>query len=328
VQGNNKGEIVAPVFSDDVLTSLQQLIFLQTDFQLPRQFFLTLGGSLNHLKFSDESIAMGTQIDRQFGAEISPRVALLKKVTPLFSVFANVSRGFSPPTIAEALPSAGGFNENLNAERGINYEAGIRGKIAGQVAFDLVGYNFQLKDAIVIQRAPDGSEYFVNAGSTSQQGFESTINWHPVLSIERIKDVKLWASYTRNSFFFGDYIQDGNDYSSNELTGVAPQVFAAGFDFLLQRGLYLNATAHYTDAVPLNDANTAYASAYWLLGTRVGYKKTTGKLPFEVFAGADNLLDEKYSLGNDLNALGGRFYNAAAPRNYYLGLNFKLLGRK
>ena len=33
------------------------------------------------------------------------------------------------------------------------------------------------------------------------------------------------------------------------------------------------------------------------------------------------LLDEKYSLGNDLNAIGGRYYNAAAPINYYFGLN-------
>jgi iron complex outermembrane receptor protein len=41
-----------------------------------------------------------------------------------------------------------------------------------------------------------------------------------------------------------------------------------------------------------------------------------------VFAGIDNALDETYSLGNDLNAIGGRYYNAASPRNYYIGLNF------
>jgi iron complex outermembrane receptor protein len=40
----------------------------------------------------------------------------------------------------------------------------------------------------------------------------------------------------------------------------------------------------------------------------------------ELFIGADNLLDEKYSLGNDLNAFGGRYYNASPPRNYYIGL--------
>ena len=44
------------------------------------------------------------------------------------------------------------------------------------------------------------------------------------------------------------------------------------------------------------------------------------KLPLDFFAGADNLLDEQYSLGNDLNAAGSRFYNAAAGRNYFVGL--------
>jgi iron complex outermembrane recepter protein len=39
-----------------------------------------------------------------------------------------------------------------------------------------------------------------------------------------------------------------------------------------------------------------------------------------LYAGADNLLDEKYSLGNDINAAGNRFFNAAPTINYYLGV--------
>jgi iron complex outermembrane receptor protein len=39
--------------------------------------------------------------------------------------------------------------------------------------------------------------------------------------------------------------------------------------------------------------------------------------------GADNLLDEVYSLGNDINAAANRFYNAAPRRNYYVGLFFQ-----
>jgi iron complex outermembrane receptor protein len=34
------------------------------------------------------------------------------------------------------------------------------------------------------------------------------------------------------------------------------------------------------------------------------------------------LLDEKYSLGNDLNAFGGRYFNAAPERNYFGGVKF------
>ncbi|MEQ9413093.1 MAG: hypothetical protein RIF39_04650 [Cyclobacteriaceae bacterium] len=47
-------------------------------------------------------------------------------------------------------------------------------------------------------------------------------------------------------------------------------------------------------------------------------------IPINFFAGGDNLLDKTYSLGNDLNAFGGRYFNAAAGRNYYAGLQFDL----
>ena len=40
----------------------------------------------------------------------------------------------------------------------------------------------------------------------------------------------------------------------------------------------------------------------------------------DLFLAADNILDKKYSLGNDINGFGGRYYNAAAKRNYHAGL--------
>jgi len=44
------------------------------------------------------------------------------------------------------------------------------------------------------------------------------------------------------------------------------------------------------------------------------------KLEAELFMGADNLLNTKYSLGNDINAAAGRYYNAAPGRNFYIGV--------
>ena len=45
------------------------------------------------------------------------------------------------------------------------------------------------------------------------------------------------------------------------------------------------------------------------------------KLSLNFFAGVDNALNAKYSLGNDINAAGGRYYNAAATANYFIGLS-------
>jgi iron complex outermembrane receptor protein len=74
--------------------------------------------------------------------------------------------------------------------------------------------------------------------------------------------------------------------------------------------------------LPLNDANSVYASDYLIAGLRSGCR--LGK-KLEFFAGVDNLFDKTYSLGHDINAFGGRYYNAAAGRNLYAGIKANLV---
>jgi iron complex outermembrane receptor protein len=52
--------------------------------------------------------------------------------------------------------------------------------------------------------------------------------------------------------------------------------------------------------------------------------KQLGNWNLEIFAGVDNLLDATYSLGNDLNAFAGRFYQPAPTRNGYGGVKVGL----
>jgi iron complex outermembrane receptor protein len=41
----------------------------------------------------------------------------------------------------------------------------------------------------------------------------------------------------------------------------------------------------------------------------------------ELFVSADNIFDVQYSLGNDINAFGARFYNAAPAFNMAGGIS-------
>jgi iron complex outermembrane receptor protein len=324
VYDNNFGEPGAAQAKDE-LKSRQLLLFLQADIDLPKDFYVTIGGSASFLKYDFAQVLFWPESEqhRNFDPEFSPRIALLKKLSNTISVYGSVSKGFSPPSLAEVRPSAGTYNNSLNPERGISYELGLRGGLwKQQLLFDVNAYDFELDETIVIQRTSSGAEYFVNAGNTSQKGLEARVTWAPTMNSSLLSALKIWTSYTYNHYRFEEYIQDGNDYSGNRLTGVAPTIALLGIDMTFQK-VYLNITTNYTDAIPLNDANTEYADYYLLLGGRLGYRTTLKNvLPFEVFAGIDNALDETYSLGNDLNAIGGRYYNAASPRNYYIGLNF------
>ena len=138
-----------------------------------------------------------------------------------------------------------------------------------------------------------------------------------------INSAKVWSSYAWHNFHYGNFKQVSTDFSKNKLPGAAPNVVVAGIDITSKAGCYINITYNYTDKIALNDANSAYASSFNLLGTRIGCKKDfSRKITAEIFAGADNLFDTKYSLGNDINAAAGRYYNAAPGRNYYAGISF------
>jgi len=329
---DNNGGVAGNIQTSDKLKSNQLLIFAQADLELPADFFLTLGGSTNLLKYNYASLLATPVINQQrkFDPVFSPRVALLKKITHNLSVYGSVSKGFSPPSLAEVRPSTNNYNNSLNPERGLSYEVGVRGSAFNrQIAFDVTGYNFRLDETIVIQRTADGADYFINAGRTSQRGLEATLAWMPALdSDQTVSYVRVWGSYTYNHYRFADYVQDGVDYSGNRLTGVAPNIGLIGLDITVKR-FYANITSSFTDDIPLNDANTAYAKSYVLVGGRIGYRAMLAKnVPFEVFGGIDNALNKTYSLGNDLNAVGGRFFNAAAPRNYYGGIRIKPLLKK
>lgn len=316
----------------DEVASKAGLIFLQGDLKFPGQVFLTAGASVNFLHYDFLRISPEPSVEqaRSFDAVVSPRVAILKKFSEGVSLFASYSDGFSPPSLAEVRPSTNTFSSSLKAEIGNNMELGFRGRTPGrQFGYDLVLYDFRLKNTIVVQRNAEGADYFINAGKTSQRGMEALIDYQFEDSEGFLSAFKVWASYAYQHYRFRDYVVLDQNFTGNSLTGIAPTIFSAGVDLVLNEKFSTNLTMNYVDHIPLNDANTNFAEAYTLLGLRMGWHtgfRKTSRL--ELFAGVDNALDEIYSLGNDLNAFGGRYYNAAMPRNYYAGLNVILGSRK
>ncbi len=298
-------------------------IFSQLSY-LHNGWMLTGGLSLNQsqIEFTRLSNVPSTNHLLKFNNQVAPRIALLRKLSDRLSLYASWSKGFSPPISAELFPTGSIANPNLSAEQGINYEAGLKGyAINNRLSFDISAFYFQLKNTIVQRRDAAGGDYYDNAGSTRQKGIESQLSYRLVEEISAIRLARLWLSHTYYNFRYKSFKQVANDFSGNKLPSVAPHTVAAGLDVQTRLGLYANFTYQYSDAIPLNDANTDYAAPYNLLAARVGFKQIFGKLTLDVFAGGDNLFDVKYSLGNDINGFGGRYYNAASGRNYFVGVS-------
>lgn len=312
-------------FNDELKSSLAT-IFAQSEFDLPHNLYLTVGASGNFIsyQFNRTSMIPAIQQTRKFDPVLIPRVALLKKWSQHLSTYGSISKGFSPPTLAEVRPSTNTYNDSLRAETGINYELGARGNFFKNFSFDVSFFSLQQNETIVVQRQISGADFFTNAGGTSQLGAEIMLSYSKQFSSPLISTLKVWSSYTRNNFAFNRYIKNQQDYSYKNLTGVAPIVLVSGIDLKSKIGFYLNSTFSYVDAIPLNDANTDFAASYFLIGSRLGWASTVKKMRIDIWLGIDNVTDETYSLGNDLNATGGRYYNAAARRNYYAGVTIRI----
>ncbi|WP_303312230.1 TonB-dependent receptor [Hymenobacter sp. BT730] len=333
----NLGGTPGPLRYDDEIRTGTGFGFAQADWDLPAGWLLTLGASYNRLTYHIARVSDAAarpdayRFERRFRPEISPRVALLKEVTPGISAYASVSTGFSPPTEEEIRPSDGSLNANLQAERGTSYELGTRGQLFhNRLRFDVSVFDFELRQTIVTRSNAQGTALFSNSGATRQLGAEVAASgwlWQPAQSDEGTSNVphpetglQAWASYTYNHFRFRGYQQGSNDFSGNRLTGTAPHTLSAGLNASLRQGFYLTPSLAHQARLPLNDANTTFARGYWTFAARGGWHQVLRQhLELDVFAGIENATDRRYSLGNDLNAFGNRYYQPAPGRNYYGG---------
>jgi iron complex outermembrane recepter protein len=314
--------------NNDEINNRQSLVFAQASFDHPF-ISITAGASLNFLQLHFERFAPATlgKQDRNFSNQLAPRIAIMKKLKGV-NIYSSISKGFSPPTTAELLPTGAAANLELNAEQGINYDLGVKGTIFKRGSIDINAFTFSLNNTIVQRRTAGGGDYFINAGKTRQQGIETMFTYPLFQSAAIMKKSMFWLSHTYHHFRYKDFKQLAGDYSGNRLPAEAPHTISTGYDFIAHNGLLGTINYYFSDKIPLNDANTEYANAYSVVGLKLGYEKVMhDKLRVKLFAGVDNLLDEKYSLGNDVNGFGGRYYNAAAGRNYYVALVIQLMSK-
>jgi iron complex outermembrane receptor protein len=324
--GNKQG-VADSLQLDNNINLWQYMIFAQADIKFNHGWIVTAGVSFNRssVQFINLLSRPSTTQQRTFENKLPPHLAILKRVAKNISVYGSLARGFSTPTVAELLRTDGLLGTNLQPQDGVDYEIGTRGTLFhNRLCFDMNGFIFHLKNTIVQRIDTAGVFYYVNAGSTKQNGAEFFISYEMSRSPHHfISSAKAWFSYTYHDFHYQSFKQVSTDFSGKRLPGVPRQSIVAGLDVTTLPGFYLNVTYNYFDPVALNDANSAYATSYNLLGFRVGFRKTfRSKFKMEIFAGGDNLFNTRYSLGNDINAAAGRYYNAAPGVNYSTGIKF------
>jgi len=316
--GNNMGTRDTAQTLDKINTN-QHFFFARYSADFYKRLHVEAAMSLNFYDYKFRNVYPNDEPDftnRPFTAQLMPRLALSYQIINNFAWRASVSRGYSTPTTAEIRPTDNVINANLQAEYGWNYETGFRLRNDDESMFlDASVFLYKLQNAIILHINPDETETYLNSGGTNQPGFELYFtDWLIRQNDDSfIRGLQFNESITLDKFTFSG--------THNQLTGVPQQVLISSLQVRFPQSLYFFIQHNYTSRLPLNDGNTVFAPHYNLLEAKIGWQHLfSHKTKFEIYGGVDNILNENYSLGDDLNAVGNRYYNPAPLRNYYVGI--------
>ncbi|MEM9836681.1 MAG: TonB-dependent receptor [Bacteroidota bacterium] len=322
-------------FVDDIDTR-QILTFLQGDLRLAQQWEVVLGLSLQQVRYQVDrtfniSGATGL-INSNFAWVAAPRLSVAKAWKwgdANYSAFASYGRAYSPPTLREFRTNEGSLNTDLKAERGNSYEVGLRRRSALGFNLDLNVYLQRLSETITTFQDENDVQLFRNAGSSRQFGIEVAIERDlfsgPHYDDAVINSLVARVAYTYQSGQYRNYQPNGNDFSGQDLPGLTPHTFDWQLTARTSIGYYAGLGLYTSGRTPLDDANEVFAESFAVLRARIGYVFDWRGRTVNAYLGGDNLLNQTYSLGYDLNPqFGRRYFQPAAGRSIFLGvrLNF------
>ncbi|MDO5623918.1 MAG: TonB-dependent receptor [Pseudomonadota bacterium] len=295
----------------------------------------TLAGGLRYsnVRFNsrDHYIAPGNGDDsgRVRYSGLSPVVGARVQLAESLQAFASVGGGFETPTLNEAAYSPGGqagLNRALSASRQQSAELGLRGR-HGWGGWSAALFDVRTRNEIVPALNQGGRATFQNAGRTRRHGLELSL------------DAELGTfTLTGAATFLQARFRDGYSkcaappcapadvvVAGQRIPGIARQQLYAQIDWrpAWAQGAVLGLQARHTGRVPVNDANSDFASAATVLALSLRHDIARGTWRLQPFVRIDNLTNRRYAGSVIVNEANGRFFEPAAGRSVFVGLDVR-----
>lgn len=298
-------------------------IFSQLKASLSKNFEIQAGINYNKTQFELTNYTENSNQEYSYDGIFSPQLSLLFKPNKEQTIYFSASRGFSLPATEETLTSEGTINPDIKPENGYNFELGGKFYFFTKKLYTEISiYRMEIKDLLVAKRVGDDQYVGANAGKTFHEGIEVTLNYN--WQMNRFFGLNSYLGASIGNYEFKEFIDNGNDFSGNKLTGVPANKINAGLSFNTRLGIYFNADYQFVDKVPMNDANSAFSDSYAIINLKTGYRfEILQNLTSHIAAGINNVTNEKYASLILPNAVAN---GNTAPRYYYPGLPVNYYG--
>lgn len=293
---------------------------------ISEKFSAQFGLNINKTQYDYRDLfnsgAANRSANRNFKAIVLPSLNLIYAFSKNHEIYANASRGFSNPTLEETLTPDGAINPDIKQETGANYELGTHLYIdERRFQLNLSIYQMNIKNLLVGERINEDQFVGKNAGKTRHRGLEIGLsyNWN----ISKNLQLSPFVNYTLTNHSFLEFVDEGDDFSGNPLTGVPKQRRTAGIQLRLFENFYWNTTHQHVDEIPLTNAADLYSDPFTVFNTRMGYqKKLSDHFTIGFDFGVNNLFDKVYAQSVLINTQGfggrePRYFYPGDERNYY-----------
>ena len=298
--------------------------FLRVGVELGERWTLTLGGRVDVYRFdaADHLLADGDDSGDRTFTEFSPAAGLTFDASDWLHVYGNFSTAFQTPTTSELSnqpDGSGGFNPDLEPERIVGGELGVRGSFENaRLGYGVSGFLANVKDALVPFEGPTEEVFFRNAGEVERSGIEVFLGWEP----DPAWRVEL--AHTIQRLRFEEFTTAEADFAGNDEPGVPTQWITLGLTHAPDIGLRTEVNFRWVDAYAVDDANTAFNDSYRVVDLRMSLDLTARRWPLRMFLGIDNLFDERYNGSVVPNAFGARYYEPAPGIQVYGGVSWPI----
>lgn len=281
-------------------------------------FTAQLGLSLNKTNYDFRDLFNSGDSNRSAGKSFKPillpSLDMEYQLNDNHFLYANISRGFSNPSLEETLTPEGVINPDIEQEKGLSYEVGSRLKLRNwKVTANI--YQMHIKNLLVAERV--GQDQFIgrNAGKTRHRGLELDASF--IVAPFSKTTLAPFVSYSYSDHTFVRFIDGDDDFSGNPLTGVPSHRLNAGWRVEYNKAFYWTLTTQTVGEIPLTDANSLQSDAFTVVNSRIGYSSKLGRnISLGLDAGVNNLFDKNYAASVLINAVG---FGGSEPRYFYPG---------
>ena len=283
-----------------------------------------------------------SRYDKKIFQGFSPEVAITYQFKPWIALNASYGSGFNPPddNQLDSPYPAYLYNQDLVPQKSRTFELGLKSDIPGRdsakfcksIHFEATFFNTNIENEIVSYEVY-GDYFFRNAAKSHRLGIELGSR------LEIIRDLKfeftytfahcIYNSYTAQSLEVdstGNLVDVDRDFAGNRGPNIPTNniFLSLSYEYPVMKKMNIFAELRYlgTSGLWVDDANSDKTNASNVLDGLLGFDLKFEKFNIVASGGINNMFDKVYSGYVTCNSADQRFYNAGAPRNYFLSINF------